>query len=60
MLHMTAYHVGWQAGFIDDTQPEPAERHETIMEALEKLKSTIDDEHRIQLQEVQNEVHTRT
>ena len=38
-----AYHVGWQSGFIDDTQPEPAERHETIMEALKKLKSTIDE-----------------
>ena len=39
-----AYHVGWQAGFIDDTQqPEPTERDESIMEALEKLKKTIDD-----------------
>ena len=38
-----AYHVGWQAGFIDDTQPEPTERHESIMEALEKLKKTIDE-----------------
>ena len=38
-----SYHVGWQAGFIDDTQPEPTERHESIMEALEKLKSTIDE-----------------
>ena len=39
-----AYHVGWQSGFIDDTQqPEPTERNESIMEALEKLKKTIDD-----------------
>ena len=38
-----SYHVGWQAGFIDDTQPEPTERHESIMEALEKLKKTIDE-----------------
>ena len=38
-----SYHVGWQAGFIDDTQPAPTERHESIMEALEKLKSTIDE-----------------
>ena len=38
-----AFHVGWQSGFIDDTQPEPAERHESIMEALEKLKKTIDE-----------------
>ena len=44
-----AYHVGWQAGFIDDTQEDPAltdfrpNRDESIMEALEKLKKTIDD-----------------
>ena len=45
-----AYHVGWQAGFIDDTQPDPTEaqvvlqrRDETIMEALDKLKKTIDN-----------------
>ena len=38
-----AYHVGWQAGFIDDTQEDPASRDESIMEALEKLKKTIDD-----------------
>ena len=39
-----AYHVGWQSGFIDDTQqPEPTERDESIMEALEKLKRSIDD-----------------
>ena len=39
-----AYHAGWQSGFIDDTQqPEPTERDESIMEALEKLKKTIDD-----------------
>ena len=44
-----AYHVGWQSGFIDDTQPDPNEaqlvlqrRDETIMEALDKLKKTID------------------
>ena len=37
-----SYHVGWQAGFIDDTQPDPTERDESIMEALEKLKRTID------------------
>lgn len=38
-----AYHVGWQSGFIDDTQqPEPTERDDSIMEALEKLKRTID------------------
>ena len=44
-----AYHVGWQSGFIDDTQPDPNEaqlvlqrRDETIMEALDKLKRTID------------------
>ena len=37
-----AYHVGWQSGFIDDTQPDPTERDESIMEALEKLKRTID------------------
>ena len=37
-----SYHVGWQAGFIDDTQPDP-KREESIMEALEKLKSTIDE-----------------
>ena len=45
-----AYHVGWQSGFIDDTQPDPNEaqlvlqrRDETIMEALDKLKKTIDN-----------------
>ena len=45
-----AYHVGWQSGFIDDTQPDPTEaqaqiheRDESIMEALEKLKRTIDN-----------------
>ena len=45
-----AYHVGWHAGFIDDTQPDPTEvnaqmheRDESIMEALEKLKRTIDN-----------------
>ena len=44
-----AYHVGWQSGFIDDTQPDPNEaqlvlqrRDETIMEALDKLKKTND------------------
>ena len=37
-----SYHIGWQAGFIDDTQPPPTERDESIMEALEKLKKTID------------------
>jgi len=37
-----AFHVGWQSGFIDDTQPPPTERDESIMEALEKLKRTID------------------
>ena len=44
-----AYHIGWQSGFIDDTQPDPNEaqlvlqrRDETIMEALDKLKKTID------------------
>jgi hypothetical protein len=37
-----AYHVGWQSGFIDDTQPDHTERDESIMEALEKLKRTID------------------
>jgi len=37
-----SYHVGWQAGFIDDTQPDSTERDESIMEALEKLKKTID------------------
>ena len=40
-----SYHVGWQAGFIDDTQqPEYRDpiRDESIMEALEKLKRTID------------------
>ena len=36
-----AYHVGWQSGFIDDTQPDPNEaqlvlqrRDETIMKHL--------------------------
>ena len=45
-----AYHVGWQAGYIDDTQQDPTEaqaqiheRDESIMEALEKLKRTIDN-----------------
>jgi hypothetical protein len=45
-----AYHVGWQSGFIDDSQPDPTEaqlvmhqRDESIMEALEKLKRTIDN-----------------
>ena len=38
-----AYHVGWQSGFIDDTQPDPSERDESIMEALETLKKTIDE-----------------
>ncbi len=44
-----AYHVGWQSGFIDDTQEDPAltdfrpNRDESIMEALEKLKKTIDE-----------------
>ena len=37
-----SYHVGWQAGFIDDTQPDP-KREESIMEALEMLKNTIDE-----------------
>ena len=37
-----SYHVGWQAGFIDDTQPDP-DRDESIMEALETLKKTIDE-----------------
>ena len=44
-----AFHVGWQSGFIDDTQQDPTEaqaqiheRDESIMEALEKLKRTID------------------
>ena len=37
-----SYHVGWQAGFIDDTQPDPG-RGDSIMEALEKLKNTIDE-----------------
>ena len=39
-----SYHVGWQSGFIDDTQePSTIERDESIMEALEKLKKTIDE-----------------
>ena len=45
-----AYHVGWQAGFIDDSQPDPTEVHiqmhqrdESIMGALEELKKTIDN-----------------
>ena len=38
-----SFHVGGAAGYIDDTQqPEPTERDESIMEALEKLKRTID------------------
>ena len=40
-----SYHVGWQAGFIDDTQPDPTERDDSdiLLEALEKLKRTIDE-----------------
>ena len=44
-----AFHVGWQSGFIDDTQEDPAltdfrpDRNKSIMEALEKLKKTIDE-----------------
>ena len=45
-----AYHVGWQSGFIDDTQPDPTEaqvvlqrRDDRIMGALEELKKTIDN-----------------
>ena len=37
-----SYHVGWQAGFIDDTQPDTGQG-DSIMEALEKLKKTIDE-----------------
>jgi len=40
-LSHDAFHVGWQSGFIDDTQPDSTERDESIMEALEKLKRTI-------------------
>ena len=39
-----SYHVGWQSGFIDDTQQDSTEeRDESIMEALKKLKNTIDE-----------------
>ena len=45
-----AFHVGWQSGFIDDSQPDPTEVHiqmhqrdESIMGALEELKRTIDN-----------------
>ena len=32
-----AYHVGWQAGFIDDTQPDP-----NIIDRLNDAKAHID------------------